>query len=116
MGTFRHPLMPRDHGFEWSQTEMIKLKDTFKQVLNEGKSKAYPMMFQKTFVLEKKFDFKKISKKLLAIDFGGTSLKLGLYEIRDGSCESVKDLELINIPTADQIREKNAFEWLAEQI
>lgn len=102
--------------FEMTFEDIIQLKDDFKACLSQSSLFKHPNMFQKTFVHDKYSNTTFNDKKILAIDFGGTSLKLGLYQIREGEIVESLIMHSFKIPEKDEISNIDAFEWCADKI
>lgn len=102
--------------FEWTDQEVENLKEKYKECLLTEPKEDFPNMFQSTFVHNRKIDETKDYKNILVIDFGGTSLKLGLYDKVDGKILQVFAPQIIKIPEEEQIKEVDAFAWVAQMI
>ncbi|KRH94401.1 Hexokinase [Pseudoloma neurophilia] len=102
--------------FEWTVNDVLTLKKNYSDCLKEGKSEKWPFMFQDTFVYDKKIKSTFHHEKLLVIDFGGTTLKLGLYEAKNGIVTEIMLPKYIKIPEKQKIEHIEAFDWVAYQI
>lgn len=102
--------------FEWSKDNIIELQNEYLKCLESGKDERYPNMFQHTYIHDKPVKTPHYHKNILAIDFGGSSLKLGLYNVIDFNIIEEIEPEHIRIPNAENIEDVDAFEWIVDRI
>lgn len=113
----------RAHNFDtdgllYTKNQLEYLIADFKDALiSSQKDSRKKELFLDTFVrLPRKNE--KISCKhvLLAIDLGGTYLKLGLYKIAENELTAYKPAKKVLIPRADKTTVKmDCFEWIAKE-
>lgn len=105
-------------GLLYTKNQLEYLIADFKDALiSSQKDSRKKELFLDTFVrLPRKNE--KISCKhvLLAIDLGGTYLKLGLYKIAENELTEHRPVRKVPIPRADETTKKmDCFEWIAKE-
>lgn len=101
--------------FKWENDDMKNLQEAFRECVANGASNEFPNMFQRTFISDKAPLNTACEKSILAIDFGGTSLKLGFYDLTTGVRVEIKT-QVIKIPQKDEIQALDAFDWVASKV
>lgn len=102
--------------FNWEREDVDNLKIAFSECLRNGASERYPNMFQETFVYDKDISMPHHDILMLVIDFGGSTLKLGLYQLKNSKFIENMLPKRINIPDKEEIKDIDAFDWVATQV
>lgn len=102
--------------FEYTNEDINNIVNDFKDFTVENSGFRVPGMFLHTYVYDNNRIFKDVNKEILAIDFGGTSLKLCLYKIDGNKIEESSYLKQIKIPNDEKYATVDAFDWVAGEI
>ncbi|ELQ76564.1 Hexokinase [Trachipleistophora hominis] len=107
--------------FEYSQRDLEAIADDVAKWIKEAKSSGSESMCLRTFVSRNSNILEATShREMLAIDFGGTSLKLGLYKIEANQAKTTKEVKKIPIPKIETEEDRknngNMYEWIYNRI
>lgn len=104
-----------EYDFDYTSNQADELKEDFKRCCIK---RDFPdhKMYQRTFVYDNEFKIIESDIQFLAIDFGGTSLKLGLFKVINQQITEIKETIYIIIPPAEKISDIDPFEWVVEQV
>lgn len=80
-----------------------------------GHSNEFPNMFKRSFVFDKSPSQETYAGKILAIDFSGSVLKLGLYSLRNEKSGMIKKTSIV-VPKKETAKHMNFFDWIAPNV
>lgn len=101
----------------YSVDDLKSISKDFEDCITGVSKHREPDMFLKSYVfLSEKLNLTDIDEKMLAIDFGGTSLKLGIYKLKNEVLLKEGEIKRITIPMDESSKDIDAFDWAASEI
>lgn len=115
------PQNEKEDGLVYSENEIKCLITDFKNALitSQRNSKKHEQFLDTFVYLPEKNKQLEYRNEMLAIDFGGSYLKLGLYCVKESNVEICGDKKVtkIFIPKNDaKLKQVDCFSWIAEEV